>query len=124
MRETTVGSVAVEESIFAKIARGEVPVDALYEDEHVIAFRDINPQAPVHALVIPKKPILNVLTLTPEDAETMGALMLACGEVARRLGLAEAGARVVLNAGEDGGQTVPYLHAHVLGGRLLGWPPG
>lgn len=114
----------MEDNIFAKIARGEVPVEAIYEDEHVIAFKDINPQAPVHALVIPKKPILNVLTLTPEDREAVGALVVACGEVARRLGVAESGVRVVLNAGEDGGQTVPYLHAHVLGGRHLSWPPG
>lgn len=114
----------VEDNIFAKIARGEIPVEAIYEDEYVIAFRDINPQAPVHALVIPKKPTRNVLTLTPEDREMAGAVLLACGEVARRLGLEASGVRVVLNAGADGGQTVPYLHAHVLGGRHLNWPPG
>ena len=112
------------DNIFAKIARKEVAVEAIYEDDHCIAFRDINPQAPVHALVIPKKPVENVLGLTAEDREMAGALLLAAGEVARRLGVAESGVRVVFNAGGDGGQTVPHLHAHVLGGRPLGWPPG
>jgi histidine triad (HIT) family protein len=114
----------VADNIFAKIARGEVSVEAIYEDEYVIAFRDINPQAPVHALVIPKKEIVNVLALTPEDREIAGAVVLAAAEVARRLGVAESGIRIVFNAGEDGGQTVPHLHAHVLGGRSLSWPPG
>mgnify|MGYP001016133432 CR=1 FL=1 len=113
-----------EDNIFAKIGRGEVPVEAIYEDEHVIAFKDINPQAPVHALVIPKKPVTNVLDLSPDDAELAGRVLLACAEVARRLGIDKSGLRVVLNAGEDGGQTVPHLHAHVLGGRALAWPPG
>ena len=114
----------MEDNIFAKIARKEVPVEAIYEDEHVIAFRDVNPQAPVHALVIPKKSVENVLALTAEDRELAGAVLLAAAEVARRLGVAESGIRVVFNAGTDGGQTVPHLHAHVLGGRPLSWPPG
>lgn len=114
----------MEDSIFAKIARGEISVPTVYEDEHVIAFADINPQAPVHALVIPRKAIHNVLDLTENDTELAGRLLIACAEVARRLGIAESGMRVVLNAGSDGGQTVPYLHAHVLGGRPLAWPPG
>lgn len=112
------------DNIFAKISRGEVPVEAIYEDDYVIAFRDINPQAPVHALVIPKKEIENVLALTPEDRELAGAVLLAAAEVARRLGVAESGIRIVFNAGSDGGQTVPHLHAHILGGRSLSWPPG
>lgn len=114
----------MEDNIFAKIARGEVPVEKIYEDEHVVAFRDINPQAPAHALVIPKKPVENVLALGAEDRELAGAVLLAAGEVARRLGVAETGIRVVFNAGENGGQTVPHLHAHILGGRPLAWPPG
>jgi histidine triad (HIT) family protein len=114
----------MEDNIFAKIARKEVPVEAIYEDEYVIAFKDINPQAPVHALVIPKKSVENVLALTAEDRELAGAVLLAAAEVARRLGVAESGIRVVFNAGTDGGQTVPHLHAHVLGGRHLSWPPG
>ena len=112
------------DNIFSRIARGEVPVEKIYEDPLVVAFRDIAPQAPVHALVIPRQDVENVLGLTPDDREVAGALLLACAEVARRLGIAESGFRVVLNAGEDGGQTVPHLHAHVLGGRALGWPPG
>ena len=114
----------MEDSFFAKIARGEVTVETVYEDDHVIAFRDINPQAPVHALVIPKKEIVNVLALTPDDREIAGAIVLAAAEVARRLGVAESGIRIVFNAGSDGGQTVPHLHAHILGGRSLSWPPG
>ncbi|MBC8102821.1 MAG: histidine triad nucleotide-binding protein [Cytophagales bacterium] len=112
------------DTIFARIARKEVPTEVLYEDDLVIAFRDVNPQAPVHALVIPKKPVRNLLALTVEDRELAGAILLGSAEVARRLGVAETGIRVVLNAGSDGGQTVPYLHAHVLGGRPLTWPPG
>ena len=114
----------MEDNIFAKIARKEIPVEILYEDEHVVAFRDINPQAPVHALVIPKNPVENVLALGPEDREMAGALLLAAAEVARRLGIAESGVRIVFNAGADGGQSVSHLHAHVLGGRPLAWPPG
>lgn len=114
----------MEDNIFAKIGRGDVTVETVYEDDEVIAFRDIAPQAPVHALVIPKKPIENVLALTESDKAVAGALLLACAEVARRLGVAETGVRIVFNAGEDGGQTVPHLHAHVLGGRPLSWPPG
>jgi histidine triad (HIT) family protein len=114
----------MEDNIFAKIGRGEVAVEAIYEDEHVIAFKDINPQAPVHALVIPKRPFENVLSLTPADKELAGAVVLAAAEVARRLGVAESGVRIVFNAGADGGQTVPHLHAHVLGGRHMTWPPG
>lgn len=114
----------MEDNIFAKIARKEVPVEAIYEDDYCIAFRDISPQAPVHALVIPKTPVENVLALGPEQRELAGAVLLAAAEVARRLGVAETGVRVVFNAGADSGQTVPHLHAHVLGGRPLRWPPG
>lgn len=114
----------MEDNIFAKIARKEVPVEAIYEDDYCIAFRDISPQAPVHALVIPKTPVENVLALGPEQRDLAGAVLLAAAEVARRLGVAEAGVRIVFNAGADSGQTVPYLHAHVLGGRPLRWPPG
>lgn len=114
----------MEDNIFAKIARGEVPVEKIYEDEHVVAFKDISPQAPVHALVIPKRSVENVLALTPADRELAGAVLLAAAEVARRLGVAESGVRVVFNAGRDAGQSVPHLHAHVLGGRPLAWPPG
>ena len=114
----------MEDNIFAKIARKEVAVEAIYEDDYCIAFRDISPQAPVHALVIPKTPVENVLALEPEQRDLAGAVLLAAAEVARRLGVAETGVRIVFNAGADGGQTVPHLHAHVLGGRPLRWPPG
>ena len=114
----------ISDSLFARIARGEIPVTVIYENEHVLAFPDIAPQAPVHVLVIPKRPVRNVLTLSPEDGELAGQLLLACAEVARRTGIEADGCRVVLNAGDAGGQSVPYLHAHVLGGRDLNWPPG
>lgn len=113
-----------DDNIFAKIGRGEVPIESIYEDEHVIAFRDISPQAPVHALVIPKKPIENILALTEADRDLAGALLLGAAEVARRLGVDASGVRVVFNAGADAGQSVGHLHAHVLGGRQLAWPPG
>ena len=114
----------MEDNIFTRIGRGEVAVETIYEDDFVVAFRDVNPQAPVHALVIPKKPVENVLALTPTDRELAGAVLLAAAEVARRLGVAETGVRIVFNAGADAGQSVPHLHAHVLGGRKLAWPPG
>jgi histidine triad (HIT) family protein len=114
----------ITDSLFARIVRGEIPVTVVYENEHVLAFPDIAPQAPVHVLVIPKRPVRNVLTLSPEDTELAGHILLACAEVARITGIEGDGCRVVLNAGKSGGQTVPYLHAHVLGGRDLTWPPG
>ncbi len=114
----------MEDNIFARIGRGEIPVDPVYEDDDVIAFKDISPEAPAHALVIPKRPIVNIFDLTAEDKLLAGSILLACAEVARRLGLQETGARIVLNAGTDGGQTVPHLHAHIMGGRQMSWPPG
>lgn len=114
----------MEDTIFGKIARGEIAVEKVYEDEYVLAFPDLNPQAPVHILVIPKKPVKNILDLGPEDRELAGSVLLACAAVARALGIEQSGVRVVLNAGTDAGQTVWHLHAHVLGGRPLGWPPG
>ena len=114
----------VADSLFARIARGELPITPVYEDDFVMAFADIVPQAPVHVLVIPKTPVRNVLDLNENDRELAGRLLIACAAVARQLGIADTGFRVVLNAGADAGQTVPYLHAHVLGGRVLAWPPG
>jgi len=112
------------DNIFARIARGDITVETIYEDDSVIAFRDIAPQAPVHALVIPRRDVVDVLGLDPSDPALAGNLLLACAEVARRLGIDASGFRVVINTGADGGQTVPHLHAHVLGGRPLAWPPG
>ncbi|HCH63352.1 MAG TPA: histidine triad nucleotide-binding protein, partial [Deltaproteobacteria bacterium] len=102
----------------------KIPADIVYETEHVLAFRDIQPQAPVHVLVIPKKPVVSLDHASKEDATLMGELMLACAEVARREGLDVGGYRVVTNIGSHGGQSVFHLHFHVLGGRQLGWPPG
>lgn len=111
-------------TIFAKIIAGEIPSEKLYEDEHVVAFRDIQPQAPVHVLVVPRKPLVSVADASIEDAELLGRLLLAAAKVARSLGLEEDGYRLVTNIGEYGGQSVFHLHVHLLGGRKMGWPPG
>jgi histidine triad (HIT) family protein len=111
-------------TIFGKIARGEIPADLVYEDEDLVAFRDLNPQAPVHLLVIPRKPIPTLNDAGPEDAELIGKLFLAAARVAREAGIAERGYRTVVNCNAAAGQTVFHLHLHVLGGRPLQWPPG
>jgi histidine triad (HIT) family protein len=112
------------DNIFAKIARGEIAADLVYEDEDLVAFRDISPQAPVHILVIPRKPIPTLNDAGPEDAELIGKLMLAAARVAREAGIAERGYRTVVNCNAAAGQTVFHLHLHVIGGRPLQWPPG
>ncbi len=112
------------DTIFGKIIRREIPAQIVHETDNVIAFRDINPQAPIHVLVIPKKPISSVEALLPEDASLMGEVLLAAAEIARKEGLAEGGYRLVTNIGHDGGQTVSHLHFHLLGGRPMLWPPG
>jgi histidine triad (HIT) family protein len=112
------------DTIFGKIARGEVPADLVYEDEDVLAFRDISPQAPVHLLVIPRKPIPTLNDAGPGDAELLGRLLLAAAKAAAATGIAERGYRVVLNTNEAAGQVVFHLHLHVLGGRSMQWPPG
>jgi histidine triad (HIT) family protein len=110
--------------IFCKIAKGEIPCKKIYEDGELLAFHDLNPQAPVHFLVIPKKHIPNVMELDREEAPLLGRLLYKAQELAGELGCAEGGARFVINCKADGGQTVDHLHCHVLGGRALGWPPG
>lgn len=110
-------------TIFAKIIAKEIPAEILHEDELCLAFKDVAPQAPVHFLVIPKKPILSAATITPEDNDLMGHLWQVIPKVAQEQGLEE-GYRVVTNCGKDGGQSVDHLHFHVLGGRALAWPPG
>lgn len=110
-------------TLFEKIIAREIPAQIIYEDDLCIAFRDINPQAPVHFLVVPKKVIARVGEATPEDAPLLGHLLVKAGEVARQEGL-EHGFRVTINHGRDGGETVPHLHVHVLGGRPMAWPPG
>lgn len=111
-------------TIFDKIIAKEIPADIVYEDDRCLAFRDISPQAPVHVLVIPKKPIRSIETAMDKDAALLGHLMTVIRDVARSEGVAEGGYRVVTNIGGDGGQSVDHLHFHVLGGRKLGWPPG
>jgi len=109
--------------LFCKIASGAIPVKRLYEDGNVLAFPDINPQAPVHILIIPKQHLASLAHSTPEDAAMLGHLISAAGEVARAQNLAK-GYRLVINTGPDGGQTVDHLHVHLLGGRHMTWPPG
>lgn len=111
-------------TLFERIIARQIPADILYEDESVMAIRDINPQAPVHILVVPKRPIPRIGEAQPEDQAVLGHLLLKAGEVARSLGLDQTGFRLVINHGRDGGETVPHLHCHLLGGRPLGWPPG
>ena len=110
-------------TLFEKIIAREIPADIVYEDEWVLAFKDIHPQAPVHVLLIPKKPIPSLAHLTADDAPVLGHLGLTARNIAKQLGL-ENGYRVVVNCGADGGQTVDHLHYHILGGRPLSWPPG
>jgi len=113
----------VAETIFQKIIDREIPADIVYEDDQCLAFHDVSPQAPIHVLVIPKKPIESVDQLANEDAALLGHLWLVISNLATELQL-EDGYRVVVNCGTDGGQTVDHLHFHVLGGRKLTWPPG
>lgn len=114
----------MSDTIFGKIASGEIPADLVYEDEDVVAFRDISPQAPTHLLVIPRKPIPTLDAAGPEDAELLGKLLLVAAQVAREAGIAERGYRTVINCNAQAGQTVFHLHLHVLGGRPMQWPPG
>lgn len=111
------------ETIFTKIINKEIPADILYEDELALAFKDINPQAPVHFLVIPKKPIATINDITLQDREIVGHLSLVAAKIANDLGVAEQGFRTVMNCNEFGGQTVYHIHLHVLAGKPMGWPP-
>jgi len=110
-------------TVFQQIIDGEIPADIVYEDDRCLAFRDVSPQAPVHVLVIPRKPIVSLAKLEDEDEALMGHLMVVARRVALDLGL-ENGFRTFINSGADGGQSVDHLHVHVLGGRGLAWPPG
>jgi len=110
--------------IFCQVAAGDIPAEKVYEDEHVVAFRDINPVAPTHVLIIPRKHIPTVNDLQPEDAELVGRLFLTAKQVAGELGLAEDGYRLNINTNAGAGQTVFHLHLHLLAGREFSWPPG
>jgi histidine triad (HIT) family protein len=111
-------------TIFEKIIAREIPADIVEETAEWIALRDVNPQAPVHVLLIPKKVIPRVGEAQEDDAALLGTLLLASQTVARKLGVFESGYRLVINHGSDAGETVPHLHIHLLAGRRLGWPPG
>ncbi len=115
-----------DKTIFQKIADREIPAKLVYEDDQCVAFHDINAQAPIHVLIVPRKPIPRVGESVAEDQATLGALLLAAGKVADQLGVRsrDKGFRLVINHGADAGETVPHLHVHLLAGRSLDWPPG
>lgn len=110
--------------IFCKIAAGEIPAEKVYEDDQVVGFRDLNPQAPVHVLIIPRKHIATLNDLTESDESLVGHMHRAAAKVAADEGLAERGYRTLINCNAEGGQTVFHLHLHLLGGRQMTWPPG
>jgi len=110
-------------SIFTQIIERELPADIVYEDDLCIAFKDVNPQAPVHVLLVPKKEIVSVAAVGPEDKEMLGHLIITAKKVAEMMGIAESGYRLVLNTNSDAGQSVSHIHIHILGGRRMGWPP-
>ena len=114
----------MSKTLFEKIIDREIPATIVYEDDLVLAFRDIKPQAPTHVLVIPKKPIPRIAEAKPEDHKVLGHLLLKAAEVANQLGLTQSGFRLVFNNGPDAGEAVPHLHCHIIGGRKMLWPPG
>ncbi|MBC2601460.1 histidine triad nucleotide-binding protein [Puniceicoccus vermicola] len=112
-----------ERTLFQKIMDGDIPGDYVHQDDQCIVIRDIDPQAPVHLLVIPRDPIPRIAEAEEEDEGVLGHLLLVAAEMAQKMEL-EGGFRIVINNGKDGGESVPHLHVHVLGGRALAWPPG
>ena len=114
----------MSKTLFEKIIAREIPAAIVYEDDLVLAFRDIKPQAPTHVLIIPKKPIPRLAEAAPEDHQVLGHLLLKAAEVADKLGLKKGGYRLGVNNGPDAGEAVPHLHVHILGGRRMAWPPG
>jgi len=114
----------MSKTLFQKIADKEIPAKIVYEDDLVIAFHDINPKAPTHVLIVPRKPIPRIAEAKPEDHKVLGHLLLKAAEVAEKLGLKQNGYRLVFNNGPDAGEAVPHLHLHILGGRAMNWPPG
>ncbi len=111
-------------TLFEKIVARQIPAAIVFEDEHVIAFKDINPKAPVHVLIVPKQVIARIGDATAADEAVLGRLLVKAGEVARQLGVDKSGYRLTINHGPDAGESVPHLHCHLMGGRQLGWPPG
>jgi histidine triad (HIT) family protein len=114
----------MSKTLFQKIADKEIPAAIVYEDDQVVAFKDINPQAPVHLLMVPRKPVARMAGAEPGDQALLGHLLLTAARVAREQGLEESGYRLVFNSGPHAGETVPHLHCHILGGRPMQWPPG
>ena len=114
----------MSKTLFEKVIAREIPAIIVYEDELVLALKDIKPQAPTHILIVPKKPIPRIAEATPEDHKILGHLLLKAAEVARNSGLEKTGYRLVFNNGSDAGEAVPHLHCHIIGGRKLSWPPG
>jgi histidine triad (HIT) family protein len=110
--------------IFCRIVEGTIPAKIIYQDDRALAFLDINPRAPVHALIIPKRHVQSIQEVTRDDSELLAHLLLTCKEIAIQQGLVDSGYRIVTNVGPDAGQTVFHLHLHVLGGRHMSWPPG
>ena len=111
-------------TLFEKIIRREIPARIVHEDDELIAIHDVNPQAPVHVLIIPKKVLPRIGEAVEQDTALLGKLLLASAQIARMSGVYDSGYRLVVNHGRDGGETIPHLHVHLLGGRPLGWPPG
>ncbi|MBV8329109.1 MAG: histidine triad nucleotide-binding protein [Verrucomicrobia bacterium] len=111
-------------TLFEKIVARQIPANIIAEDDEFIAFHDINPQAPVHVLVVPKRPIPRLAEARAEDGALLGKLLLKAQEIAKQLGILQTGFRVAINSGRNGGETVPHLHVHLLGGRQMTWPPG
>ena len=116
--------MAHDDCLFCKILAGDIPADVIYESETAIAFRDINPQAPTHVLIIPRKHIATINDIEAEDEELVGSLFTAARAIAKQEGFSDEGYRAVMNCNEAAGQTVFHIHLHLLGGRDLGWPPG
>ncbi len=114
----------MSDCIFCKIAKGEIPSTKVYEDDKVLAFNDLNPEAPVHILIIPKEHITSALEISEDNKDVVGHIYFVAAKIAKDMGFAQKGYRVVNNCGEHGGQTVGHLHFHLLAGRNLGWPPG
>jgi histidine triad (HIT) family protein len=114
----------MSKNVFERIIDREIPAAIVYEDDLVLAFRDVSPKAPVHVLIIPKQGIPRLAETKPSDASILGHLLVKAAEVAAQLGLAQKGYRLVINNGPDGGESVPHLHCHILGGRAMSWPPG
>lgn len=111
-------------TLFEKIIARQIPAQIVYEDDLVLAFRDISPQAPTHILIVPKKHVARIAEAGADDQALLGHLLLKAGEVAAKEGLREGGYRLVINNGRNGGESVPHLHCHILGGRQMAWPPG